>query len=120
MRVAAVASLALLVTAPIARASGWRTARASSYSTVDSPGTMGCTGTPLRDDRLTFASRDEVVACGARVRFCLRRRCVTATRTDSGPWVAGRDFDLAAATTRALCGCTARAWGVRAVHWRLA
>lgn len=105
------------VAAPPASSStdAWRYAQASAYSTADSPGTQGCTGRPLRDDRLTFASLS--VPCGAHVRFCIGRRCVTAIRTDSGPYVRGRMFDLALGTVRALGFRTPAAFGVRTVRW---
>ena len=32
--------------------------------------------------------------CGARVLFCYRYRCVVGFREDSGPYIAGRIFDL--------------------------
>lgn len=102
---------------PVALARGWRTAVASAYSTADSPGVQGCTGTRLRDDTLTFASL--LVPCGARVRFCVGwRRCVTAWRADSGPYLPGRGFDLALGTVRALGFPSASAFGVRTVSWR--
>lgn len=97
-------------------AMSWRTAVASAYSTSDSPGVEGCTGRRLRDDTLTFASY--AVPCGARVQFCHRGRCVVATRTDSGPHVRGRTFDLALGTVRALGVRSAVTWGVRPVKWR--
>lgn len=97
---------------------GWRFATASAYSTADSPGPQSCSGRPLRDDTLTFASY--LVPCGGRVRFCLARRCVTATRTDSGPSVSGRSFDLALGTVRALGFRSATHFGVRAIRWRRA
>lgn len=90
---------------------------ASAYSTADSPGTQGCTGRPLREDTLTFASL--IVPCGARVQFCVGHQCVVATRTDSGPYVAGRSFDLALGTVRALGFTSARQFGVREVSWRV-
>jgi rare lipoprotein A len=90
-------------------------ASASAYSTADSPGVEGCTGRHLSDRTLTFASL--IVPCGARVRICVGRRCVVATRTDSGPYVAGRSFDLAFGTIRALGFSSPRAFGVRTITW---
>jgi hypothetical protein len=95
---------------------GWSRATASAYSTADSPGAEGCTGRRLSDRTLAFASL--IVPCGARVRFCVRRHCVVATRTDSGPYVGGRTFDLTLGTVRALGFSSASAFGVRAVAWR--
>jgi rare lipoprotein A len=111
-----VATLTVLALCAPARSSSWSRATVSAYSTADSPGTEGCTGRRLRDDTLTFASL--IVPCGARVRFCVNGRCVTATRTDSGPYVAGRSFDLALGTVRALGFRSAREFGVRTVTWR--
>lgn len=96
--------------------SSWRWSIASAYSTADSPGTQACTGRRLDDVARTFASLS--VPCGARVRFCANGRCITATRTDSGPYVAGRAFDLALGTVHALGFRSARDFGVRAIRWR--
>lgn len=110
------AALGIAVAAAGAR-SPWRTAIASAYSTRDSPGEQGCPGYGrLRDDTLTFASR--IVPCGARVELCVGRRCVVAVRADSGPFVAGRSFDLAFGTVRALGYNSPTAFGVRSITWR--
>jgi hypothetical protein len=53
------------------------------------------------------------VPCGGRVRLCHGGVCVTATRDDSGPYVAGRSFDLDPATRAAL-----RCPDLCAVEWR--
>lgn len=101
-------------------ASGARTHRstaiASAYSTADSPGVEGCTGRRLSDHTRTFASL--IVPCGARVQFCVRGRCVIGIRTDSGPYVAGRSFDLTLGLVRALGFASVSTFGVRTVHWR--
>lgn len=113
---AGVAALTVLALSVGKAPAAGSTALASAYSTHDSNGSMGCTGRPLRDDRLTFASL--IVPCGAKVRFCIRRRCVVATRTDSGPYSSGRSFDLTLGVTHALgVPGSAYAWGVRAVSW---
>jgi hypothetical protein len=96
---------------------GWHHATASAYSTADSPGTEGCTGRRLSDSTRTFASL--IVPCGARVEFCVGRRCAIGTRTDSGPYVAGRQFDLTLGMIRALGFAPVTRWGVREVTWRL-
>jgi hypothetical protein len=44
-------------------------------------------------------------ACGAKVRFCYRKRCVTGVREDSGPYVASRTFDLTP-SLKADLGCS--------------
>jgi hypothetical protein len=59
-----------------------------------------------------------LVACGQRVQICYRARCVVATRRDSGPYVAGRGFDLNVGVVRALGFSDAYAWGVRTIRWR--
>lgn len=92
------------------------TAIASAYSTADSPGVEGCTGRRLSDHTLTFASL--IVPCGARVEFCIRRRCVVGRRTDSGPYIRGRSFDLTLGLVHALGFRSVREWGVRTVTWR--
>lgn len=57
--------------------------------------------------------------CGARVRFCYRDRCVVGVREDSGPYVAGRDFDLTPSLKAAL-GCTDLCGeeGTGTLYWR--
>src|SRR5271167_1642741 len=32
--------------------------------------------------------------CGTKIRFCYNGRCATGEREDSGPYIAGRTFDL--------------------------
>jgi rare lipoprotein A (peptidoglycan hydrolase) len=56
--------------------------------------------------------------CGTRLRICRGYRCVHAVVADRGPYVAGRELDLAAAVAYALCRCSPWAWGVRTVAWR--
>lgn len=89
---------------------------ASAYSRESSGPTNGCDGTPLHDPDLTFASF--AVPCGARVRFCIGRRCVVGVRKDSGPYAAGRTFDLNLGIVRALGFSSCLSWGVRAVTWQ--
>lgn len=88
---------------------------ASAYSPESSGSTNGCDGSRLHDRDLTFASL--IVPCGARVRFCVRGRCVTAVRRDSGPYVAGRLFDLNLGVVRALGFRSCVAFGVREIEW---
>ena len=54
------------------------------------------------------------VPMGTRIEFCLGARCVTATADDHGPYVAGRQFDLATSTASAL-GFS----GIGSVHYRI-
>lgn len=43
----------------------------------------------------TWGVANKVLACGTKVRLCVRR-CVVAPVVDRGPYVAGRTFDLTA------------------------
>ena len=54
-----------------------------------------------------------VAPCGTRFRICNGASCVVATRDDSGPYVAGRTFDLDP-TTRDALNCSA----LCTVTWR--
>jgi rare lipoprotein A (peptidoglycan hydrolase) len=92
-----------------APASGWRSAVASYYSTAGTSGGCGMANGPF-----TFASL--IVPCGSQVQFCRGGACVTGTRTDSGPYIAGRSFDLSTEMASAL-GFTSA--GVASVKWRL-
>jgi hypothetical protein len=84
-----------------------RTALASWY---DQDGTGACNVGSVQSG-LRFASL--ILPCGARVRFCLRRRCATATMSDHGPYVYGRTFDLNNNLRLAL-GCAGVCW----IRWR--
>lgn len=99
----------------LARRPVWRTATASAYSAESSGTTNGCDGSPLHDADLTVATF--LVPCGARIRICLGRRCVTATRKDSGPYAPGRQLDLNLGVVRALGFPSCAAFGVRTVTW---
>jgi rare lipoprotein A (peptidoglycan hydrolase) len=96
-------------TATSAPASGWRSAVASYYGTDGTSGGCGMANGPL-----TFASL--IVPCGSQVQFCRGGACVTGTRTDSGPYIAGRSFDLSTEMASTL-GFTSA--GVASVNWRL-
>lgn len=123
MRAVAVAAAVLALGAAVAPAGTkprWQHANASWYSWRSTGSTtQGCPGAPpLADSHLSLAT--ELVACGTRVQVCYRR-CVIATRTDSGPFLHGlyvpswRAFDLNVATAHAI-GLT----GVQTIRWRLA
>lgn len=43
--------------------------------------------------------------CGTRTEFCYEGRCVIGTRQDSGPYIAGRTFDLTP-SLKAHLGCS--------------
>ena len=90
-------------------ASGWSSALASYYSTDGTSGGCGMANGPA-----TFAAL--IVPCGSRVQFCRAGACVSGTRTDSGPYVAGRSFDLSTEMASALGFAAA---GVARVSWRL-
>lgn len=121
---AAAAFAVVVLLAGPARAGGWHVSRASSYSSRSTGSDVqGCAGAPrLRDWQLSVATF--LVPCGARVRICVGRRCVTARRWDSGPFLRGRfvpswrGFDLNVGVVRALGFPSSRAWGVRTIRWR--
>jgi hypothetical protein len=91
---------------------------ASAYSRESSGPRNGCDGSELHDADLSVATFQ--VPCGTRVQICIGARCVTATRNDSGPYVAGRLFDLNVGVVRALGFSDAYAFGVRTIRWRRA
>ena len=86
----------------------WHHAVASYYGTDGTTGGCGHANGPR-----TFASL--IVRCGARVKFCRHHHCVTGRRTDSGPYVAGRQFDLSTEMARRLRMTSA---GVVRLKWR--
>lgn len=90
---------------------------ASAYSPADSGSVTAC-GPRLDWSTPTVATPPGTWPCGARLRVCLGRRCVTAVRTDSGPFIRGRGIDLAPGTYRALGYRSPDAFGVRAVTVR--
>lgn len=77
------------------RVTSYRTAAASYYGPGLYGGALACGGT-LKPDTLGVANR--TLPCGSRVRLRYRGRTVTVPVVDRGPYVAGRDFDLTAAT----------------------
>jgi len=60
----------------------------ASYYTLHGGGACG-----VGDVQSGYRFASLILPCGARVRFC-KRRCVTATMSDHGPYVNGRTFDL--------------------------
>jgi rare lipoprotein A (peptidoglycan hydrolase) len=62
-------------------------------------GPLGCGGT-LGYDSLVVAHK--TLPCGTKVRVRYRGHVVTATVRDRGPYVGGREFDLAGAVARRL------------------
>ena len=77
------------------RVTAYRTAAASYYGPGLYGGALACGGT-LEPGTLGVAHR--TLPCGAKVRLRYRGRTVTVPVVDRGPYVAGRDFDLTAAT----------------------
>lgn len=77
----------------------YREAAASYYGPGLYGGGLACGGT-LRPGTLGVASK--TLPCGAKVKFLYRGETVTVPVVDRGPYVAGRDFDLTAATRERL------------------
>ena len=77
------------------RLTAYRTAAASYYGPGLYGGALACGGT-LQPGTIGVAHK--TLPCGTRVRLRYRGRTVTARVVDRGPYVAGRDFDLTAAT----------------------
>jgi rare lipoprotein A len=77
------------------RVTAYRHAGASYYGPGLHGNGMACGGTLLPG---TLGVAHKTLPCGARVRLRYRGRTVTVPVVDRGPYVAGRDFDLTAAT----------------------
>lgn len=77
------------------RVTAYRTAAASYYGPGLYGGALACGGT-LEPGTLGVANK--TLPCGSKVRLRYRGRTVTVPVVDRGPYVAGRDFDLTAAT----------------------
>jgi rare lipoprotein A len=77
------------------RVTAYRPAAASYYGPGLYGGALACGGT-LQPGTLGVASK--TLPCGSRVKLLYRGRTVTVPVVDRGPYVAGRDFDLTAAT----------------------
>jgi rare lipoprotein A len=77
----------------------YREAAASYYGPGLYGGGLACGGT-LQPGTLGVASK--TLPCGAKVKFLYRGETVTVPVVDRGPYVAGRDFDLTAATRERL------------------
>lgn len=77
------------------RVTAYRPAAASYYGPGLYGGALACGGT-LQPGTLGVASK--TLACGSKVKLLYRGRTVTVPVVDRGPYVAGRDFDLTAAT----------------------
>jgi rare lipoprotein A (peptidoglycan hydrolase) len=77
----------------------YREAAASYYGPGLYGGGLACGGT-LQPGTLGVASK--TLPCGAKVKFLYRGQTITVPVVDRGPYVAGRDFDLTAATRERL------------------
>jgi hypothetical protein len=77
----------------------YREAAASYYGPGLYGGGLACGGT-LQPGTLGVASK--TLPCGAKVKFLYRGETITVPVVDRGPYVAGRDFDLTAATRERL------------------
>jgi rare lipoprotein A len=77
----------------------YREAAASYYGPGLYGGGLACGGT-LEPGTLGVASK--TLPCGAKVKFLYRGESITVPVVDRGPYVAGRDFDLTAATRERL------------------
>ena len=77
----------------------YREAAASYYGPGLYGGGLACGGT-LEPGTLGVASK--TLPCGAKVKFLYHGQTVTVPVVDRGPYVAGRDFDLTAATRERL------------------
>jgi len=80
---------------PARRLTAYRTAAASYYGPGLYGGALACGGT-LQPETLGVANR--TLPCGSKVKLRYRGHSVTVSVVDRGPYVAGRDFDLTAAT----------------------
>ncbi len=81
------------------RLTAYREAAASYYGPGLYGGGLACGGT-LMPGTLGVASK--TLPCGAKVKLLYRGRTITVPVVDRGPYVAGRDFDLTAATRERL------------------
>jgi hypothetical protein len=77
------------------RVTAYRTAAASYYGPGLYGGALACGG---RLQPGTLGVANKTLPCGSKVRLRYRGRTVTVPVVDRGPYVAGRDFDLTAAT----------------------
>lgn len=77
------------------RVTAYRTAAASYYGPGLYGGALACGG---RLEPGTLGVAHKTLPCGSKVRLRYRGRTVTVPVVDRGPYVAGRDFDLTAAT----------------------
>lgn len=79
----------------VRRITAYRAAAASYYGPGLYGGALACGG---RLEPGTLGVAHKTLPCGSKVRLRYRGRTVTVPVVDRGPYVAGRDFDLTAAT----------------------
>lgn len=106
---AALAALALFIPLALAGSTAQRTSLASWYGPGLYGNRMGCGG------RLTPSSMNvahKTLRCGTKLVVCYGGRCRRTWVGDRGPYVSGRELDLAAGLARAL-----RFSGVHYVRW---
>lgn len=78
----------------------YRVANASWYGPGLYGSPLGCGGAPLQVGQLGVANK--YLPCGTKVTFRHAGRSVTVPVIDRGPFVAGREYDLTAATAQAI------------------
>ena len=79
---------------------GANSGTASVYDAIGLGGRVACPPYRYRGGYNIVAHK--TLACGTRVRFCYRGRCVRARVMDRGPFVSGRVWDLDVRVQRAL------------------
>lgn len=95
----------------------WYTGAASAYSPVCNGGTVTASGVELDWDTPTVASL--WLPLGSYIEICYDGMSVIAQVTDRGPYVGGRDLDLAPGVYAAFGVGSTDEWGVRTVSYRL-
>lgn len=102
---------AAATTKRLTRIYSYRAGRASWYGPGLYGNRLGCGGT-LNPDTLGVAHK--YLPCGTKVTFRYRGRSATVRVLDRGPFVAGREWDLTAATKHKLgFGSTGTVWSTR-------
>lgn len=103
--------------APAEDTSEWYTTIASAYDPNCNGGTATSSGIPLDWTTPTVASI--WVPDGTYIEIVYNGMSVIAQVTDTGPFVAGRELDLAPGTFQAFGFSTTDEWGVREVSYRI-
>ena len=95
----------------------WYTAVASAYDPNCNGDTVTASGIPLDWSTPTVAS--PWIALGSYVEISYNGMTVVAQVTDRGPYIGGRDLDLAPGVFYAFGFDSADSWGVRTVSYRI-